>query len=142
MLKEFKDFAVKGNMLDLAVALILGAAFGAIVTSLVKDIVMPPIGLLLGHIDFKNLMLVIKEGTTPGPYATPDAASAAKAITINYGNFLNLVINFLVVALAVFFLVKGMNKIKKKQLEEPVAAPAPSNEEVLLTEIRDLLKKG
>jgi large conductance mechanosensitive channel len=142
MLKEFKDFAVKGNMLDLAVALILGAAFGAIVTSLVKDIVMPPIGLALGHIDFQNLMYVLKDGTPVGPYANLQAASDAKAITLNYGNFINLIINFLVVAFAVFFLVKGMNKIKRKQLEEPAATPTPSNEEVLLTEIRDLLKKG
>ncbi|HEY3782428.1 MAG TPA: large-conductance mechanosensitive channel protein MscL [Fimbriimonadaceae bacterium] len=142
MLKEFKEFAVKGNMLDLAVALILGIAFGAIVTSLVKDIVMPPIGLALGHIDFKNLMIVLKDGNPIGPYATPDAASAAKAVTINYGNFINLLINFLVVSLVVFFLVKAMNKLKKKEEAAPVVEPEPTKEEILLTEIRDLLKKG
>lgn len=129
-------------MLDLAVALILGIAFGAIVTSLVKDIVMPPIGLALGHIDFKNLMIVLKDGNPIGPYATPDAASAAKAVTINYGNFINLLINFLVVSLVVFFLVKAMNKLKKKEEAAPVVEPEPTKEEILLTEIRDLLKKG
>ena len=142
MLKEFRDFAVKGNMVDLAVGLILGAAFGAIVTSLVKDIIMPPIGMLLGNIDFKNMMYVLKEGTSPGPYATPDAAAAAKAITINYGVFINLVLDFIVVAFVIFFLVRGMNRMKKKQIEEPAEAPKPSNEEILLTEIRDILKSS
>jgi large conductance mechanosensitive channel len=141
MLKEFKEFAVKGNMLDLAVAVVLGAAFGLIIASLVKDIIMPPIGLLLGHVDFKNLMLVLKEGAAPGPYATTEAAQAAGAVTINYGNFINTIINFLVVAFSIFFVVKAMNKTKKKQLEEPAVAPTPSNEEVLLGEIRDLLAK-
>lgn len=142
MLKEFRDFAVKGNMVDLAVGLILGAAFGAIVTSLVKDIIMPPIGMVLGNIDFKNMMYVLKQGTPPGPYATLDKAAEAKAITINYGNFINLIIDFLIVALVIFFLVRAMNRMKKQQIEAPAEAPKPSNEEILLTEIRDILKKG
>lgn len=141
MFKEFKEFAVKGNMLDLAVAVILGAAFGAIVQSLVHDVIMPPIGLLLGRIDFNNLMVVLKEGTKGGPYSTPAAAAADHAVTINYGTFINLVITFLIVAWSVFFLIKAMNSVNRKQIEEPAAAPAPSNEEILLTEIRDLLAK-
>jgi large conductance mechanosensitive channel len=140
MLKEFREFAVKGNMIDLAVAVIIGAAFGAIVTSLVKDIIMPPIGLALGHIDFKNLMLVLKEGTPPGPYADPDSATKAGAVAINYGNFINLIINFLIVALVIFFVVKAVNRFKKKEEAAPVAPPEPSKEEILLTEIRDILK--
>jgi large conductance mechanosensitive channel len=142
MLKEFREFAVKGNMLDLAVAVILGAAFGAIITSLVKDIIMPPIGLAMGHLDFQNLMFVLKDGTTPGPYPTPAVAATAGAVTINYGNFLNLVINFLIVALAIFFVVKSMNRLKNKEEEKAAADPEPTKEEILLTEIRDLLKKG
>lgn len=140
MLKEFKEFAVKGNMLDLAIAVIIGGAFGAIITSLVKDIIMPPIGMVLGHVDFKNLMIVLQQGTTPGPYTDPDAAAKAHAVTINYGNFLNLIINFLIVAFSIFFVVKAMNKFKKKEEEKPVVEPEPTKEELLLTEIRDLLK--
>lgn len=129
-------------MLDLAVAVILGAAFGAIIASLVKDIVMPPIGMLLGHLDFKNLMLVLKEGTTPAPYLTPDDAQKAGAVTLNYGLFINTIINFLIVAWAIFFVVKGMNKLQRKKEEAPPEAPTLSREEQLLTEIRDLLQKS
>lgn len=136
MLKEFREFAVKGNMIDLAIAVVLGAAFGAIVSSLVKDIVMPPLGLVLGHVDFKNLMVVLKDGTPPGPYATPEAAQAAKAVTLNYGLFINTIIDFIIVAFALFFIVKAMNRMKKK---EEAAPAAPTKQEELLTEIRDLL---
>jgi large conductance mechanosensitive channel len=142
VLKEFKEFAIKGNMLDLAVAVIIGAAFGAIITSLVKDIIMPPIGLALGHIDFKNLMMILKDGPkSPPPYPTVEAAQAAGAVTLNYGLFINTILNFLIVAFSIFFVIKSMNKLKRKQIEQPQAAPKPSNEEVLLTEIRDLLAK-
>lgn len=140
MLKEFKEFAMKGNMLDLAIGLIIGAAFGAIVASLVKDVVMPPIGLALGHLDFKDMMLVLRDGNPAGPYATVDAAQKAGAVTLNYGAFVNTIINFLVVVVAIFFMVKGINKMKRKS-EEVKEAPKPSSEAALLTEIRDLLAK-
>jgi large conductance mechanosensitive channel len=141
MFKEFKEFALKGNMFDLAVGIIIGAAFGAIITSLVKDVIMPPLGLMAGNIDFKNLMWVLKDGKVPGPYPTPEAAQAAGAVAVSYGAFINNIISFFAVAFSVFFMVRAFNKVKRKQLEEPAAAPKPSNEEVLLTEIRDLLAK-
>lgn len=138
MLKEFKEFAVKGNMLDLAIAVIIGGAFGAIITSLVKDIIMPPIGLLLGKLDFSNLFIVMKEGTPSGPYMTIDQAAKAGAVTLNYGPFVNTVVNFLIVAVAMFIVVKAINKMKR---EQPAPAPAePPRSEVLLEEIRDILK--
>jgi len=140
MLKEFRDFAVKGNVMDLAVAVIIGAAFGAIVTSLVKDLVMPPIGLLLGHVDFTNLTILLKDGKIPGPYASLDAAQKAGAVTINIGLFLNAVINFAVVAFSVFLMVKAINRFKKKEEAKPEPERVQSDEVVLLTEIRDLLK--
>jgi large conductance mechanosensitive channel len=142
MLKEFKEFAVKGNMLDMAVGIIIGAAFATIVGSLVNDIVMPPIGLALGGVDFAELFAVLREGTTPGPYPTLAAAQEAGAVTMNYGIFINSVITFLIVAFAVFMVVKSFNKMKREE-EEVAEEPAPpelSAEEVLLTEIRDLLK--
>jgi large conductance mechanosensitive channel len=128
IIKEFQEFAVKGNVLDMAVGIIIGGAFGTIVKSLVDDVVMPPIGLLLGGVDFSNLKLPLKA-------AEGDAA----AVAINYGVFINNVISFLVVAWAVFMLVKAMNSFKKKQ--EAAPPPAPPKQEVLLTEIRDLLAK-
>jgi large conductance mechanosensitive channel len=138
MLKEFKEFAVKGNMLDLAIAVIIGGAFGAIIASLVKDIIMPPIGLLLGKLDFSNLFIVMKEGTPSGPYMTIDQAAKAGAVTLNYGPFVNTVVNFLIVAVAMFIVVKAINKMKR---EQPAPAPAePPRSEVLLEEIRDILK--
>ena len=137
MLKEFKEFAMRGNVMDMAVGIIIGAAFGAIVSSLVNDVLMPPIGLILGGVDFSSLMLTLKDGTPPGPYATPAAAKAAKAVTMNIGVFINAVISFLLVAFAVFMLVKTINRIRRQ--EPPPPAP-PTNEEVLLTEIRDLLR--
>lgn len=137
MFKEFKEFAMKGNVLDLAVAVVIGGAFGQIVSSFVKDVIMPPLGLVLGHADFKNLVLVLKEGTVPGPYATVDDAQKVGAITLNYGLFLNTIVNFLIVAFSIFLVVKAINRNKKK--EEP-PAPGPTKQEELLTEIRDLLK--
>ncbi len=119
MLKEFKEFAMRGNVMDMAVGIIIGAAFGAIVGTLVSDVVMPPIGLLLGNVDFSNLFVVLKEGTVPGPYATVAAAKAAGAVTLNYGLFLNTVVNFVIVALAIFFLVRGMNALRKKEAAPP-----------------------
>ena len=121
MLKEFKEFAMKGNVMDMAVGIIIGAAFGAIVGSLVADVLMPPIGLLLGHVDFSNLFILLRAGTTPGPYETLDAARKAGAVTLNYGHFINTIINFLIVALAVFFMVRSINNLRRKQ-----AAPAPA----------------
>ena len=118
MLKEFKEFAVKGNVVDMAVGIIIGAAFGAIVNSLVADVIMPPVGLLLGGIDFSNFFIVLKEGATPGPYAALADAKTAGAVTINYGIFVTAFISFLIVAFAVFLLVKGVNSLRR-QKEEP-----------------------
>lgn len=128
MWKEFKEFAMRGNVIDMAVGIIIGAAFGTIVKSLVADIIMPPIGLLLGNVDFSNLFLVIKEGATvPGPYATVDAATKAGAVTINYGIFINTVISFLIVAFAIFMVIKSLNRLKKKQEAAPPEAPTTKN---------------
>lgn len=124
MLKEFKEFAMRGNVIDMAVGIIIGAAFGTIVGTLVSDVLMPPIGLLLGNVDFTNLFVVLKEGTTPGPYATVAAAKGAGAVTLNYGLFVNTLVNFLFIAFAVFFVVRGMNSLKKKE----VAPPATTKE--------------
>ena len=136
MFKEFREFIMRGNVIDLAVAFIIGAAFGAIVSSLVKDIIMPIVGYALGGVDFTNMFIVLGGGS----YATLADAQKAGAATINYGIFLNTIITFLVVALAMFFVVKSMNAMKRKQAEAPAAPPAPTKEEQLLTEIRDLLK--
>jgi large conductance mechanosensitive channel len=122
MLKEFKEFAMRGNVVDMAVGIIIGAAFGTIIAALVSEVLMPPIGLLLGNVDFSNLFIVLKEGKIAGPYATVAAAKAAGAVTLNYGLFVNTVVNFLIVAFAIFFLVRGMNALKKE--EAPPAAPA------------------
>ncbi|UCD36271.1 MAG: large conductance mechanosensitive channel protein MscL [Nitrospiraceae bacterium] len=122
MLKEFKEFAMRGNVVDMAVGIIIGAAFGTIVKSLVSDVIMPPIGLLLGGVDFSNLFLVIKEGTAPGPFASLADAQAAGAVTINYGVFLNTIISFLIVAFAIFMVIKGMNSLKRTE-EAPPAEP-------------------
>lgn len=141
MLKEFREFAMRGNVVDLAVGVIIGAAFGKIVDSLVRDVVMPPIGLALGRVDFSNLFLVLREGGQPGPYATVEAAAKAAAVTLNYGVFFNTMISFVIVAWAVFLLIKAMNRLKR---EEPAAAsvapPEPPEDVKLLREIRDLLK--
>jgi large conductance mechanosensitive channel len=132
--KEFKDFAMRGNVVDMAVGIIIGAAFGKIVSSIVKDVIMPPIGMLLGGVNFTDLKLVLKDATTDS------AGVVVDAVTINYGTFLQTIIDFTIIAFAIFMLVKLMNKFKKKAEEKPVEAPAPSNQEVLLGEIRDLLK--
>jgi large conductance mechanosensitive channel len=142
MFREFKKFAVKGNVVDMAVGIVIGAAFGTIVKSFVDDVLMPPIGLLLGKVDFANLFVVLKDGSeAAAPYASLADAQAAGAVTLNYGLFVNSVISFLIVAWAIFMVVKAMNRLKKKEEEAPSEPPKPTNEEVLLTEIRDLLKK-
>jgi large conductance mechanosensitive channel len=125
MLKEFKEFALKGNMVDLAIGVIIGTAFGGVVTSLVKDIIMPPIGALLGGADFSNLFWVIKEGTTAGPYNTVAAAAEAGAATLNYGAFINVIIAFVIVALVIFMLVKAMNKMRKVEEEAVTTKECP-----------------
>lgn len=131
MMKEFKAFAVKGNVVDMAVGIIIGAAFGKIVSSFVGDVIMPPIGVLLGGVDFSNLAITIKE-----------AVGDAPAVAISYGKFIQTLIDFIIIAFAVFMAVKAMNSTKKKEEAAPAAPPAPSKEEVLLGEIRDLLKQG
>jgi large conductance mechanosensitive channel len=139
--KEFREFAVKGNVVDLAVGVIIGAAFGAIVGSLVADIVMPPLGVVLGNVDFKDFFVVLKEGAKAAPpYASVAAAKDAGAVTLNYGLFLNAVFNFLIVAWAIFLVVKAMNRMRRQEAVSPAVVPPPPPQEVLLAEIRDLLK--
>lgn len=130
MIKEFKEFIMKGNILDLAVAVIIGAAFKAIVSSLVADIIMPPIGVILGGVDFSDLS-----------YTLIAASEGVEAVVISYGKFVQTIVDFLIIAFVIFLVIKGYNKTQKKAEEAPAAPPAPSNEEVLLSEIRDLLKK-
>jgi large conductance mechanosensitive channel len=131
MLDEFKAFAMKGNVLDMAVGIIIGGAFGKIISSVVGDIIMPPIGLLLGGVNFTDLKIVLKAATETAP-----------AVTMNYGNFIQVTIDFLIIAFVIFMLIKAMNAAKKKEAAAPPPAPpAPSKEEMLLAEIRDLLKK-
>lgn len=130
MLKEFKSFVMKGNLLDLAVAVIIGAALKTVISSLVKDVLMPPIGVALGGVDFTDLKFAIQEAT-----------EGVEAVTINYGSFIQTVIDFVIIAFVVFMIIKGYNSMQKKKEEAPEEPPAPSNEEVLLGEIRDLLKK-
>ena len=121
MLKEFKEFAVRGNVVDMAVGIVIGAAFGAIVTSLVSDILMPVIGIIMGNVDFSNFFIVIKDGKIPGPYLSPAAAKAAGAVTINYGIFVNTIISFLIVAFAVFLLIRNINRLKREKEAPPAA---------------------
>ncbi len=122
MLKEFKEFAMRGSMMDMAVGIIIGAAFGAIVKSLVADVIMPPIGMLLGNVDFSNIFLTLKQGIPPGPYASLDAAKEAGAVVMSWGVFINTIINFLIIAFALFLVIRAMNKAKKKE-EAPPAEP-------------------
>lgn len=129
MLSEFKDFAIKGNVVDMAVGIIVGAAFGKIVSSFVKDVIMPPLGVMMGGVDFSDLAVVIQE-----------AAGEVPVVAIKYGLFIQTIVDFVIVALAIFMAVKVMNSLKKKEEEAPKEDPKPSNEEVLLTEIRDLLQ--
>ena len=130
MLQEFKKFAMRGNVVDMAVGIIVGGAFGKIVSSFVADVIMPPIGLLIGGVDFSNLAITIKA-----------AAGSAAAVTLNYGKFIQSVVDFVIIAFAIFLAIKGMNALKKKEEEAPTPPPAPSNEVVLLGEIRDLLRQ-
>ena len=130
IIDEFKAFAMKGNFIDMAVGIIIGIAFGKIVTSIVNDIIMPPIGLLVGGVNFTDLKIVMKAAIGEDP-----------AVTLNYGNFLQVTFDFLIVAFSIFMIIKLMNAAKKKEEAAPAPPPAPSKEEVLLTEIRDLLKK-
>lgn len=138
MIKEFKTFISKGNVMEMAVGLILAVYFGAIIKSLVDHIIMPPIGMLLGNVDFSELKVILQEASMNGELEVPEVA-------ISYGVFFNTIITFVIVALAIFMVVKGYNKMKanmeKKEAEAPAAPPAPTKEEVLLSEIRDLLKK-
>lgn len=127
MIKEFKDFAVKGNVIDMAVGIVIGAAFGTIVKSFVADVIMPPIGLLLGNVDFSNLFLVLKDGAAgPAAYASLADAQAAGAVTLNYGQFINTVISFLIIAFAIFLVIKNMNRLKR---EKPAPAAEPTTKE-------------
>ncbi|MGE0101702.1 MAG: large conductance mechanosensitive channel protein MscL [Blastocatellales bacterium] len=133
MFKEFKEFAMKGNVMDLAIGVVIGGAFGKIITSLVEDVIMPLVGLLLGKIDFTNLFVTLSGGT----YATLEEAKKAGASTLNYGLFINNIVNFLIISLSIFLVVRALMSMKKKAEEAPAAPPA---QEVLLTEIRDILK--
>ena len=138
MLEEFKKFAMRGHVVDLAVGVIIGAAFGKIVDSLVKDLIMPPVGLLLGKVDFANLFWVLRDGAPPGPYLTVEAAQKAGAVTLNYGVFINTCIGFVIVAFAVFLLIRAINRLQAADTAEP---PPTAEEVLLLREIRDSLKK-
>lgn len=136
MMKEFKEFAMRGNVVDMAIGIVIGGAFGKIVSSFVADVLMPPIGMLLGDTDFSSLKIVLKEG------AVNDAGEVvAEAVTMNYGMFFNTVIDFIIIAFAIFMVIKAMNRMKKKEEMPPPPPPGPTKEETLLTEIRDLLKK-
>lgn len=125
MFKEFKEFAMRGNVVDMAVGIVIGTAFGLIVKSLVDDVIMPPVGLLLGNIDFSNLFLVLKDGTTPGPYPSVAAAKQAGATTLNYGLFINTIINFIIISFSIFLVVKGMNRLKKEKPVDPTTKECP-----------------
>jgi large conductance mechanosensitive channel len=135
-LQEFKEFAMRGNVVDLAVGIVIGAAFGAIVNSLVNDVIMPPIGLVMGSVDFSDLFINL----SGQDYPSLAAARAAGAPVIAYGTFINAVINFVIVAFAIFLVIKGMNQLRRKQENAPEAPPAPPRQETLLEEIRDILK--
>lgn len=128
--KEFKEFAIKGNVIDLAVGVVIGAAFGKIVTSLVEDVIMPPIGMLLGNMDFSDLNLYLGQG------------SDGKPVTLNYGSFITAIIYFVIIAFAIFMLVKAINRMRRKEEAHPTTVPAPTKEESLLAEIRDILKSS
>lgn len=135
MIKEFKEFAVKGNVMDMAVGIIIGAAFGTIVKSFVADVIMPPIGLLLGNVDFSNLFMILKDGAEGlGSYATLAEAQAAGAVTLNYGQFINTIISFLIIAFAIFIVIKNMNKLKREE-PAPVAEPTTKDCPFCLTAI-------
>ena len=130
MMSEFRDFAMRGNVVDMAVGIVIGGAFGKIVTSFVNDVLMPPIGMMIGGVDFRDLAITLKE-----------ASGEVAAVTLNYGSFIQTVIDFVIIAFAIFMVVKAMNRLKKKEEEAPPAPPKPSEEVTLLTQIRDLLEK-
>lgn len=134
MIKEFKEFAMRGNVVDMAVGVVIGAAFGAIVTSLVNDLLMPVLGLILGNADFTNLFVVLREGSVSGPYETLALAQEAGAVTLNYGLFINAVISFLIIAFAVFLLIRGINRLQRQE-EAPSAEPTTKNCGYCFTEI-------
>ncbi len=136
IIKEFKEFAMRGSVVDMAVGIIIGGAFGKIISSFVADVLMPPIGLLLGGSDFTGLKIILKD-----PVMEADKV-VTEAVTINYGQFVQVTVDFLIIAFAIFMVIKLMNRMKKAKEEAPAAPPAPSKEEILLTEIRDLLKKN
>lgn len=135
-LKEFKTFAMRGNMVDMAIGIIIGGAFGKIVSSLVSDIIMPPIGLLIGGVRFQNLKIILKQAQTD-----PLSGKVTEAVSINYGNFLNTALDFLIIAFAIFLFVKLINSMKRKEETQPLPPVAPSKEEQLLAEIRDILRE-
>ncbi len=141
MLKEFKEFAMKGNMLDMAVGIIIGAGFGKIISSLVNDVLMPPLGLLLGRVDFTQLKAVLQKGSDAIMDGATIVTPAVKQVSINYGTFIQTVIDFIIVAFCIFLVIKAMNQMKKKEEAAPAAPAAPPEDIVLLKEIRDLLKK-
>ena len=136
-LQEFKTFAIRGNVVDMAVGIVIGAAFGKIVSSIVADVIMPPIGVLIGGVDFSKLSITLKAAVP----ATADTAAKA-AVTLNYGNFIQTIIDFTIIAFAIFLLVKGINALKRREAEKPAPPAPPSAEVVLLTDIRDILRKG
>ena len=138
MLNEFKNFAMRGNVVDMAVGIVIGGAFGKIVSSFVNDVIMPPIGMIMGNVDFSQLFINLGDQE----FATLTAAQEAGAATINYGTFINTVLDFVIVAFAIFMVIRGMNKMKKKEEEKPAEAPKPCDEVLLLQEIRDALKSG
>jgi len=140
MWKEFREFALKGSVIDLAVGVIIGGAFQRIIDSIVKDLLMPLLGLLTGGMDFANQFAVLKEGTPAGPYLSVDAATKAGAVTLNYGLFVNATIQFLLMAFAVFMIVKAMNRVRRQGEEPEAGPPEPPRQEVLLEEIRDAIK--
>lgn len=125
MWKDFKEFIMQGNALSMAVGIVLGMAFGTIINSLVNDIIMPPIGLLLGNVDFANLFVVLKEGGTPGPYPSLSAAGEAGAVTLNYGVFINTIVSFIIIALVLFFIIRAFNRLKKKEEAKPSTKECP-----------------
>lgn len=139
-IKEFRNFVMRGNVIDLAVGIIIGVAFGKIVSSLVNDVIMPPIGMLLGGVNFTDFKITIKEAIPATIDAVGNVIPEVTAVTLNYGTFIQVVIDFLIIGMVIFMLVKGINKLKKKEEAPPAEPPAPSNEEILLAEIRDLLK--
>jgi large conductance mechanosensitive channel len=135
IIQEFRQFALKGNVTDMAVGIIIGAAFGKIVSSLVNDVLMPPIGVLIGGVDFTDLKFTLIQASVD------EAGKAINAVTVNYGNFIQTLVDFIIVAFVIFMVIKAINRLKKKDEEKPAPPPAPTKEEILLTEIRDLLKK-